>query len=127
MDAEGVRRHLRAEPRKIGGYKPLLRAAFHDLIGIYRLYLAFPRLAPRHATNADHYNSEESWNFTHWAWGDIDVLAGDIVGLVSARDLREFDALSFNTGPLYLQGQITILANRPEINSAWRVQPPPSS
>lgn len=53
------------------------------------------------------------------------MLAGDIVGLVSARDLREFDALSFNTGPLYLQGQITILANRPEINSAWRVHPSP--
>jgi hypothetical protein len=72
-----------------------------------------------------HCNSEESWNFSHWAWGDIDVLAGDIVGLVSARDLREFDALSFNTGPLYLQGQITILANRPEINNAWRVHPSP--
>jgi hypothetical protein len=55
------------------------------------------------------------------------VLAGDIVGLVSARDLREFDALSFNNGFFYLQGQITILANRPEINSAWRVQPSPSS
>ena len=79
------------------------------------------------STNVDHYNSEEAWNFTHWAWGDIDVLAGDIVGLVSARDLREFDALSFNNGFFYLQGQITILANRPEINSAWRVQPSPSS
>lgn len=62
--------------------------------------------------------------FSHWAWGDIDTLIGDVAGLVSAKDLQEFDIISFNTGSglLYLQGQLTILANRPEVNDAWKVQ-----
>jgi hypothetical protein len=63
-------------------------------------------------------------NSSHWAWGDVDTLLGDLPRLVSGQDLREFDIISFNggTGLLYLQGQLTILANRPEINSAWKVR-----
>jgi hypothetical protein len=72
----------------------------------------------------DDGNGVVAGGFSHWAWGDIDTLIGDVAGLVSAKDLREFDIISFNTGSglLYLQGQLTILANRPEVNDAWKVQ-----
>ncbi|ELR15713.1 uncharacterized protein ACA1_378630 [Acanthamoeba castellanii str. Neff] len=95
-DEANVKKLLSLNPRKVGVYKPLFGAAFHDIIG----------------------------DFSHWAWGDIDTLIGDVAGLVSAKDLREFDIISFNTGSglLYLQGQLTILANRPEVNDAWKVQ-----
>ena len=72
----------------------------------------------------DDDDNDIAGDFSHWAWGDIDTLIGDVAGLVSAKDLREFDIISFNTGSglLYLQGQLTILANRPEVNDAWKVQ-----
>jgi len=87
---------LRATPRKIGKYKPLFGAAFGDYIG----------------------------NFSHWAWGDIDTLVGDM-SLVGGDDLARFDIISFNTGSglLYLQGQLTILANKPNVVWAWKEAP----
>lgn len=63
-------------------------------------------------------------NFTNWAWGDVDVIFGDLAGLVRATDLDEFDILSFNPGYgwTYLQGQFAILKNTEKVLTAWSVR-----
>lgn len=85
---------LEDHPRQLTVYRPLYASAFEDYIS----------------------------NYSHWAWGDIDTLLGDIVHLVSGKDLRTFDIISFTrgVGHIYLQGQLTILVNRPCVKDAWR-------
>lgn len=63
-------------------------------------------------------------NYTNWAWGDVDVLFGDLVGLINANDLDVFDILSYNPGYgwTYLQGQFAILKNTEKVHSAWAVR-----
>jgi hypothetical protein len=48
---------------------------------------------------------------------------GDVGRLIKAEDLRQFDIITLNRGNglLYLFGQFTILANRPEVLEAWKV------
>jgi hypothetical protein len=43
--------------------------------------------------------------------------------MIKAEDLRQFDIVTLNRGNglLYLFGQFTILANRPELLEAWKV------
>jgi len=62
-------------------------------------------------------------NFSHWAWGDVDTLIGDLVGIVPEKDMRSFDVISFTrgVGHFYLQGQLTLLSNRPEMRTLWKV------
>ena len=66
-------------------------------------------------------------NFTNWAWGDIDVLFGDLAGLLDASDLDDYDILSFNPGYgwYYTQGQFAILKNTDTVLSSWQVRPLP--
>jgi hypothetical protein len=134
-DEANVKKLLSLNPRKVGVYKPLFGAAFHDIIGTisrktFNRVMMIDGMVMMVVDDDDDANGNGNGNgvvagdFSHWAWGDIDTLIGDVAGLVSAKDLREFDIISFNTGSglLYLQGQLTILANRPEVNDAWKVQ-----
>jgi len=91
---QNLKEMLEDHPRQLTVYRPLYASAFEDYIS----------------------------NYSHWAWGDIDTLLGDIVHLVSGKDLRTFDIISFTrgVGHIYLQGQLTILVNRPCVKDAWR-------
>jgi hypothetical protein len=53
----------------------------------------------------------------------MDVLFGDLVGIVAASDLDDFDILSYGPGYgwYYTQGQFTILKNTERVNNAWQV------
>ncbi|CAN0325218.1 unnamed protein product, partial [Discosporangium mesarthrocarpum] len=71
------------------------------------------------------------WNFrehlrgySHWAYGDLDVLFGDLsFGWLEPQELQSFDIITFSFGDqsrAYLRGQLTVHKNTPEINSIWR-------
>ncbi len=113
-----LRRLFNAWARLLGNYKPVLGAAFHEFIGTHTrlmLHHTHTQVLTNHGTHPEGYS--------HWAWGDIDTLVGDVGRLIKAEDLRQFDVITFNRGNglLYLFGQFTILANRPELLEAWKV------
>jgi len=62
-------------------------------------------------------------NYSHWAWGDMDLLFGDVANLVPASDLDDFDLITFSPGYgwYYTQGQFTILKNNDHVNYSWKV------
>ncbi|CAM9650238.1 unnamed protein product, partial [Scytosiphon promiscuus] len=62
--------------------------------------------------------------YTHWAFGDLDVVFGDMRnGWLEPFELHSFDIITFSFGDqyrAYLRGQLTIHKNRPDVNRVWR-------
>ncbi|CAM9662889.1 unnamed protein product, partial [Choristocarpus tenellus] len=62
--------------------------------------------------------------YSHWAYGDLDVLFGDLsLGWLEVQELRKYDIITFSFGDqhrAYLRGQLTVHKNTPRINRLWR-------
>ncbi|CAM9567665.1 unnamed protein product, partial [Laminaria digitata] len=62
--------------------------------------------------------------YTHWAYGDLDVLFGDMRnGWLEPEELKRFDIITFSFGDqyrAYLRGQLTIHKNEFKVNRVWR-------
>ncbi|CAB1119182.1 unnamed protein product [Ectocarpus sp. CCAP 1310/34] len=56
--------------------------------------------------------------YSHWAFGDLDVLFGDMRrGWLEPTELQDFDIITFRA---YLRGQLTIHKNKVDVNRVWR-------
>lgn len=78
--------------------------------GAYKLCDIRPAFAEIHA--------EELEDATHWAFGDIDVVYGNLERYLEGRDTKEYDVLSMHARRL--SGHLTIFRNSEDINSAYR-------
>ena len=64
--------------------------------------------------------------YTHWAFGDFDVVVGDLPRFIAAEELAAFDVitLGFRGRPdhfqAYVRGQFTVHRNVPRVNALWR-------
>ena len=61
-------------------------------------------------------------NYTHWAFGDVDVLVGDLGRFLDADELQAFDVVSYSFGDnwrAYARGQWTLHRNGPRANVAY--------
>jgi len=61
-------------------------------------------------------------NHTHWGWGDIDVLYGDLSHFISISDLNDFDVITlqdFQHGH-HLSGAFSLFKNNEHVNDLWR-------
>ncbi|CAM9102064.1 unnamed protein product [Ascophyllum nodosum] len=62
--------------------------------------------------------------YTHWAYGDLDVLFGDLTkGWLEPREMRDFDIITYSFGDqerAYLRGQLTVHKINPKVNHLWR-------
>ncbi|CAM9704783.1 unnamed protein product, partial [Ectocarpus fasciculatus] len=62
--------------------------------------------------------------YSHWAFGDLDVLFGDMRrGWLEPTELQDFDIITFSFGDqyrAYLRGQLTIHKNKVDVNRVWR-------
>ncbi|CAM9110423.1 unnamed protein product [Ectocarpus sp. 13 AM-2016] len=61
--------------------------------------------------------------YSHWAFGDLDVLFGDMRrGWLEPTELQDFDIITFSFGDqyrAYLRGQLTIHKNKFDVNRVW--------
>ncbi len=70
--------------------------------------------------------SDYLYGYSHWAFGDLDLLAGAALTAtrqLTAQHLHAFDYVSFTFGDnyrLYLRGQLTIARNSRRTNTLWR-------
>lgn len=64
---------------------------------------------------------EELADCDWWGWLDLDVLVGDLDRWFAELLTDEWDVVSFK--PRYLSGCLTLLRNRPEVNTAFRRGP----
>jgi len=62
--------------------------------------------------------------YSHWAYGDYDVIYGDLRRWISEEELRSFDIITLTMGDtdrVYLRGQLTIFQNGPRTSGLWRL------
>ena len=62
-------------------------------------------------------------NYSHWAYGDMDMLLGRMHELIPIEILNRYDIYTSSFGDnfrLYMRGQLTIHRNDPYINNLWR-------
>jgi hypothetical protein len=65
-------------------------------------------------------------NYSHWSWGDVDMIVGDMVGWVDLAELEDFDIFTYTFGDnerLYTRGQFAVHRNTPRINALWQACP----
>jgi len=85
---------FRANPRQLVEFKPAIGVVFSE-------YLA---------------------NYSHWAFGDMDVLMGATPDFLEAEELEAFDVFSWGFGDTwraYARGQWTAHRNAPVVNGAY--------
>ena len=86
---------IKHTPRYLVEIKPLLGTLFADHLGEY----------------------------SHWAFGDPDVLWGDVADFIDADDFDAYDVISvakiFDASRLYLREQFTVLKNIKRVNNIW--------
>ena len=61
-------------------------------------------------------------NYSHWAFGDFDILMGDMSSFLDEDELQAFDVVSFGFGDswrAYARGQWTHHKNLPHVNAAY--------
>ena len=61
--------------------------------------------------------------YSHWAFADMDILAGRIDAFVTRAHLNYFDIITLSFGDnnrLYMRGQMTINRNSKYVNNLWR-------
>jgi hypothetical protein len=64
-------------------------------------------------------------NYSHWSWLDLDMLLGDLPAFLRRDELLHYDLITFaydlsgSPTQAFLRGQLTLHANRPEINGFW--------
>jgi hypothetical protein len=62
-------------------------------------------------------------NYTHWTYGDPDVVLGDMPAFVDMNELSYYDVVTWTFGDnwrLYLRGQFTMHRNDLRINTLWK-------
>jgi len=62
-------------------------------------------------------------SYSHWAYGDMDMLIGRIHEVIPVSILNQYDIYTSSFGDnfrLYMRGQLTIHRNDPYINNLWR-------
>lgn len=62
-------------------------------------------------------------NYSHWGYGDVDILIGRIHEVIPIQILNQYDIYTSSFGDnfrLYMRGQLTINRNDPYINNLWR-------
>lgn len=63
-------------------------------------------------------------DYSHWSWGDLDMVIGDLAGWVQSSELAEFDVFTYSFGDndrLYTRGQLTVHRNAARINHLWKL------
>lgn len=61
--------------------------------------------------------------YSHWTWGDVDIIWGDLNEFIDKRELVDNDIVTYSFGDqtrLYMRGQFCIHKNNPTINNVWR-------
>lgn len=93
--SSALRRLAQTRPYYFVELKPLIGAAFSDLLDGY----------------------------SHWVIADMDVIYGDLTRWIDSTDANRYDVVSFSMGDMnraYLRGQWTMIRNVPAANDLWR-------
>ncbi|CAM9865198.1 unnamed protein product [Ectocarpus sp. 12 AP-2014] len=63
-------------------------------------------------------------DYTHWAYGDLDVFFGDLTkGWLEPSEMRDYDIITYSFGDqqrAYLRGQLTVHKSTHKVNHIWR-------
>ncbi|CAN0328483.1 unnamed protein product, partial [Ectocarpus sp. 8 AP-2014] len=63
-------------------------------------------------------------DYTHWAYGDLDVFFGDLTkGWLEPSEMRDYDIITYSFGDqqrAYLRGQLTVHKSILKVNHIWR-------
>jgi hypothetical protein len=87
---------------------------------------AFPKLLVDLKPTTGTVFAEYLKDYSHWSWGDIDMIVGDMVGWVNLAELEDFDIFTYTFGDnerLYTRGQFAAHRNIPRINALWQACP----
>jgi hypothetical protein len=64
--------------------------------------------------------------YSHWSWGDLDMIVGDMAGWVDRAELEDYHIFTYTFGDnerLYTRGQFAAHRNTPRINELWQACP----
>jgi hypothetical protein len=103
--------------RALGYDSGMLVESFHRILEIYPYLLA--EFKPATGIIFSPYLV----NYTHWTYGDPDVILGDLPSFIEHGDLTDFDILTYshtNADRLYLRGQLSVHRNEDIINNLWK-------
>ena len=70
-----------------------------------------------------HIFAEYLTSYSHWAFGDLDMLMGDLVAWTDPQELSAYDIFTYSFGDqfrMYTRGQWTVHRNVEHVNTLYR-------